>query len=170
MAARGKRRRIQVWIRAQLDDALGDLIGMSLLILRMFQELSGGHLGANSLGDVVVALVAQHAHQFRCQRLIQQLDDRLTILGITRGYRPILDVGARPLPQRGNIGNAICDSRRQLCCFIRHEKILLDTQVLGCCGGGSPIGAGVGSWGGSGGDGVGVSMRQCRPKNCCVCV
>ena len=68
---------IEVGLAAQLDDALGDLVGVRLLLVGVLEELGLHRLGMDAGGHVVVPLVAQDAHDLGGQRVVQDLADRL---------------------------------------------------------------------------------------------
>src|ERR1700694_3651214 len=79
----------------ELDDALRDAVGVLLLLGSVLLEFLLDRVRAQPLRHEVVALVAQHANDFRRQCVIQQLDDGLAIGAVARGHRPFLDMCAR---------------------------------------------------------------------------
>ena len=113
MRARQQRRRVQIRILPELHDALGDLVGMRLFLVRVLEELRGDEFRADAVGGVVVPLVTQHADDFRGERRVQQLDDRLAILlGETRRHRAFHHLLARARAQRGQVGDEGLVARR----------------------------------------------------------
>ena len=106
MGSRQQRRRIEIRIFAELHDALGDLVGMRLFLVGVFQELGRNEFRANAVSRVVVSLVAQHADDFRGERRIQQFDDGLAVrLRVARRDRALHHLFARTRAQRAQIGN-----------------------------------------------------------------
>ena len=73
MAARGEALGREVGLAAELRDALGDLVGVLLLVVGVLEELGRHALGVDALRHEVVALVAQHADDLGGERLVQQL-------------------------------------------------------------------------------------------------
>ncbi len=67
----GEHRGIHLRLAAQLLDALGDLIGVFLLFVRMFEELFLHGLRVNPRGHEVVKLVAQNADELGRERLVE---------------------------------------------------------------------------------------------------
>src|SRR5438045_2883540 len=59
VAAREQRRRCEVGLAAELDNALGDHVGVRRLLVRVDEELLGDLRRVEPLGGEVVALVAQ---------------------------------------------------------------------------------------------------------------
>jgi len=90
---------VVIRLASQLNDAFGQPIGMFLLLIGMFEELIGRQAGFEAGSHVVVALVAQVAHQLRGQRIVEQLNHGFAVGRIALGYRAILDVLARALAQ-----------------------------------------------------------------------
>ena len=76
----------------QLDDALGEEVGMRHFLGRMFEELGRDRRGVDAGGHEVVALVAQHADQFRGERLVQHLEHLLAVSGIAGSHGALFDV------------------------------------------------------------------------------
>lgn len=85
----------KIGLAAQLDDARGNLIGMSLLLVRVHEKLLGDAFRLNAFGHKIVAPVAQHADQFRRQRVIEQFDDCLRVGRIPGRYRAAGQMPAR---------------------------------------------------------------------------
>src|ERR1700761_1151660 len=95
---------VEVGRAIELGDALGNAVGMTLLLVGVFQELRGHALGMNALGHVVVIFVAQYANDLGRQRLIQYLDHRLAVGAIAVGDRSLVDVRASTLANGLDIG------------------------------------------------------------------
>ena len=62
----------EVRLAAELHDALGDLVGVLLLLLRVFEELGLDRIGEHARRHEVMAVVAQHADPFGRQRFVEQ--------------------------------------------------------------------------------------------------
>ena len=115
MRTRQQRRRIQIRIFAELHDALGDLVGVRLFFVGVFEEFGRDELRANAVRRVVVALVAQHADDLRGERRVQQLDDGLAVgFRIARRDRAFHHLLARACAQRAQIGDERVSSGRRL--------------------------------------------------------
>ena len=99
--------RVQVRLAPELHDAGGDLVGVPLLLVRVLEELRGHGLGVDPLGHEVVALVAQHADDLGGQRLVEQLHHRLAVRLVALGHRAVLDVLARALAERLDVGHEV---------------------------------------------------------------
>ena len=112
-----KTRRVEVGLAAELHDALRDLVGVRLLLVRVLQELGLDRFGVNSLRHEVVALVAQHAHDLGGERLVQDLAHRRRVGSVAGRDRAFLDVLARTLAQRLYVGQEWRRLRRQDSCF-----------------------------------------------------
>ena len=87
-----------------LNDALGDLVGVGLLLVRVLQELGRHGLGVDAARHEVVVPVAQHAHELGGERLVQHLDHLLAVGTVVLGDRALLDVAARLLAQGLHVG------------------------------------------------------------------
>ena len=70
---------IEVRRAIELDDALGDLVGVALLFVGVLQKLLGHCLGVNATGHEVMALVAQDADNFGGQRFVEHAQRGLQI-------------------------------------------------------------------------------------------
>jgi hypothetical protein len=68
---------------------------VALLLLRVLQELALDGLDLQSLGGVVVTLVAHHAQQLGGQRIVEHGDDFLAIAAIAFGDGALDDLGGR---------------------------------------------------------------------------
>ena len=91
MAAGQQRVGREVGFAAQLDDALGEAVGVARLLVRVFQEL-GRHLRRRqAVRGEVVALVAQDAHQLGGQRVVQQLDDLVAVGPVAGRDRAVVE-------------------------------------------------------------------------------
>jgi hypothetical protein len=67
--------RCEVGFSAELHDAFGNAVGVRGLFVGVHEELLGDRGRLDAVGREVMALVAQHAHQFGGERVVQQLDD-----------------------------------------------------------------------------------------------
>ena len=97
MAAIEQARRRQVWFAIKLRDALGNQVGMPLLLICVLQKLRFDRLRMDAGGHVVMELVAQYADQFGRQRLVEQIDHGRTIGAVAGGHRAVRKVPARAL-------------------------------------------------------------------------
>ena len=100
MAAAGEAVRREVGLAAELHDALGDLVGVRLLLVRVVEELLRDALRMNAARHEVVTPVAQHAHELGRERVVEQLEHDAAVGGIARRHRALVDVLARALAQR----------------------------------------------------------------------
>src|SRR4030095_4961766 len=76
---------VEVGGAAELDDALGELIGVGLLFLRVLEELLGDGLGVDAGGGEVVSAVAEDADDLGGKSGVEQLEDGVTVGGIAGG-------------------------------------------------------------------------------------
>ena len=76
MAALRQRVGIEVGLAAELHDALGDPVGVLLLLGGMLGELRLDRIRRDALRHEVVPLVAQHADDLGRERLVQHLRSR----------------------------------------------------------------------------------------------
>ncbi len=90
----------EVRLAVELRDALGDLVGVLLLLVGVLEELLRDRLRVDARGHEVVPLVAEHADDLRRQRLVQDLDDRLAVGAVALGHRPLLHMLPRSFPKR----------------------------------------------------------------------
>src|SRR5262245_58403825 len=60
----------------------------------MLQEFFGDRLSVDAGGGVVVPFVAQHTHDLRGERLVQQTEHCASVRSVALGDRPFLDVTA----------------------------------------------------------------------------
>jgi hypothetical protein len=95
---------VQVRLAPELGDALGDEVGVRLLLVRVLEELLGHRLGVDARGHVVVALVAEHADELGGERLVEQAQDGLAIAAIGLGDGALLDVAARAAAELLDVG------------------------------------------------------------------
>src|SRR5207237_9316900 len=79
VAAREQAFRGEVRRAAELPDALGDLIGVLLLLLRVLLELLGDALAVDPRSHEVVTPVPQRADDLRGERFVEQLGRRVQI-------------------------------------------------------------------------------------------
>ena len=91
-AVRGEIRRA-----AQLHDALRDLVGMSLFFVRMVEKFLSDTLRMNAACHEMMTPVAQYTHEFRCQRIIEQLEYDFAVRGVARCNGPLIEVLASAL-------------------------------------------------------------------------
>ena len=101
--------RAEVGRALELGDALGDLVRVPLLLVRMLQELRGHGLRVNARGHEVVPPVAQDTHDLgrqglRCRR--RRIDVELGPL-IALGHGAALDVLAGARAQRRHVGEEL---------------------------------------------------------------
>src|SRR5581483_2691174 len=100
VAARGEPIGREVGLAAELRDALGDLVGVLLLVLRVLQELRSDAFGVDALRREVMALVAQRADDLRGERFVQELQHHAAVGVIAGSHRPLGDVLPGALAQR----------------------------------------------------------------------
>src|SRR4051794_685722 len=86
-----------------MNDALRNLIGMTLLFIGMLQKFRSDALGINAAGHKMMASVPQYTNDFSRQRFIQKLDYRLAVGTIAFGHSTILDVLPGAFAQSFNI-------------------------------------------------------------------
>src|SRR6202140_4661526 len=104
MAAREQSVRIEVRFAVQLGDSLGNHVGMLLLFGSMFEKFLRNRLRMNSLGHVVVTLVAQDANDLSGQRLVQHPQNSLSVPFVTISDCAALNVRARPPADLTDVG------------------------------------------------------------------
>jgi hypothetical protein len=107
VAAREQPLRVQVGRALELHDAGRDLVGVRLLLVRVLEELGRHRLRVDAGRHVEVPLVAQDAHDLGGQRLVQDLHDGLAVGLVAFRDGTVLDVLARPLPQRLDVGEEL---------------------------------------------------------------
>src|SRR6266545_753797 len=86
---------VEVGVPAELDDPLGDEIGMALLLVRVLEKLLRHGLSVDAGRRVVVAALAQHADNLRRQRLVEEAEHRLPVCPVALGDGTGLDVLTR---------------------------------------------------------------------------
>ncbi len=116
MGAFGEAVGVEVGLATQLNDSLGQAIGVFLLLIGVLEELGGGDAGFQPGRHVVVTLVAQVADQLGGQRLVQQVDHHLAVGGIALGDRAVLDVLTGPLAQALLVAQLYVTHRHLLVC------------------------------------------------------
>src|SRR5471030_1560591 len=84
--------RIKIRFAVQLDDALGQPVGVFLLLVGVFEELGLDRAVLQARHRVVVALVAQHTDQLGGQRAVQQRDDAYAVALVAIGDRAVGEV------------------------------------------------------------------------------
>ena len=89
-----QRGRIEVRRTVELDDALGDAVGVLLLLLGVLEELGLQGAVVRAADGVIVALVAQHAQQFGGERAVEHCDDGFAVGRIALGDGAVVDVGS----------------------------------------------------------------------------
>src|SRR5262249_39084232 len=92
MASRQEALRVEVGRAAELPDALGDLIGVPLLLLRVLLELLRHALAVDPRGHEVVAPIPERADDLGGQRLVEQLERRGQVGPVVGRDRPLLYV------------------------------------------------------------------------------
>ncbi len=97
--------RVQIRLTAELRDSLGDLVHVPLLGVRVLEKLLGHAARVDSGRHVVVALVAQDAHDLGRERFVQDAQHRLDVGSIALGHRALLDVGARSPAELLDVGH-----------------------------------------------------------------
>ena len=107
VAARGEPFRVEVGLALQLRDPQRDLIGVLLLLGGVLEELGGHGRGVEPLRRVVVALVAEHAHELGGQRLVEHVDHPLAVGAIGLRDRTLLDRRSRTCPQGLHVGQEL---------------------------------------------------------------
>src|SRR3954471_3359553 len=93
----------EVRLAAELRDALGDLIGVLALFLRVLEKLRGDGFRMAALRREVMALVTQRADDFRGERFVQQLEHHAAVGVIAGSDRPLGDVLPGALSQRADV-------------------------------------------------------------------
>ncbi len=74
----------EIRFAAQLHDPLGNEVGVGRFLVRVHQEFRGDRGGLQTVGREIVALVAQHAHEFGRQSIVQQLHDGVAVRTVRR--------------------------------------------------------------------------------------
>src|ERR1700681_1321029 len=74
----------------KLGDPLGRNIRVTLLLVRVLEELLGHCLGMNSRGHVVVTFISPYTDNFRRQDLIQNADNRFPVRTVAASDRTLL--------------------------------------------------------------------------------
>ena len=74
----------------------------------MLREFLRRDLGLRAVRHEVVPLVAQHADEFGGERLVEQHEKLRHVGAIARGHRACVDVAARALAQRLDVGQGAC--------------------------------------------------------------
>jgi len=95
---------VEVRLAAQLHDAFGQLVGVLGFLAGVLQELLGGHVGLHALGHVVMAFVAQHTHQLRGQRVVEQAQHLLAVGVIAFGHGALVNILASGFTQGVLVG------------------------------------------------------------------
>lgn len=107
VGAGGERVGVEVRLAAQLDDALGQFVGVLLLLLGVFQELRGHRLGVQARDRVVVPLVAQGADDLGGEGLVEDEEHALQVRAVGVGDRALLDLPAGPLADGLDVGQEL---------------------------------------------------------------
>src|ERR1041384_4514102 len=94
----------QIRLTSELDNAFGQLIGMGLLLIGMLEELALHAEGTDPCGRKIMAPIAENAHDFGSQGLIQQVDNRLYLGLVSRCHGAVLNPLSCPGPERLHIG------------------------------------------------------------------
>ncbi len=119
---------IEVWFPAELHDAFGDLVGVLMFLLRVFEEFGLDRVGEHARRHEVMPVIAQHADPFRRQRFVQQLDDGRLVGAVGLGDRTSVDVLAGIAAQGGDVGEAgsagiACGGRLFGLAFLAHVDL-----------------------------------------------
>ncbi len=80
---------------------------MFRLFARVLEELVSGVLRVETLRGEVVTLVAQDAHEFGREGLVEDVDDPLQIRAVGVSYGTKLNVGAGSLAQALDVGEKL---------------------------------------------------------------
>src|SRR4029079_6019274 len=104
VAARAQAFRREIGRAAELGDALGDLVGVLLLLVGVLQELRRHALGMDALRHVVMELVAQRADDLGGERLVEELQHHAAVGVVTGSHRPLGDVLPGTPTQRLDVG------------------------------------------------------------------
>jgi len=107
VAPHGEPRGVEVGLSAELDDAVGDRVGLELLGGGALQGLLGERLTVNAPGHEVVACVPRDAHPLGGQRLVEPPNGGPDVGLATRRDRAPLDRVARPAPQILDVGQEL---------------------------------------------------------------
>src|SRR5689334_1378953 len=78
---------------------MGNLIRVSLLVVRMLKKLSGHAFSMDTAGHEIMTFIPQYTYDFSRQRLVQYFDCCFAIGAVTLRYGSILDVLSRAFAQ-----------------------------------------------------------------------
>src|SRR3954468_10987806 len=104
VAARGEALGREVGRAAELRDALGDLVGVLLLLLGVLEKFRRHALRVDALRHEVMALVAQRADDLGGERLVQELQHHAAVGVVAGSHRPFGDVLPGTPAQRLDVG------------------------------------------------------------------
>src|SRR6202011_3746558 len=76
----------------ELDNALGDTVGVSLLFIGVFEEFFGHGLRMNAFRSVVMAFVTENTNNLSGQGFVENLADSVTIAFVSAGHGAVQDV------------------------------------------------------------------------------
>jgi hypothetical protein len=119
MATRDQGGRVEVRRTVQLDDALGQPVGVFLLLPGVLEELGLGRAVAGAADGVVVTLVAQCADQLGGQRVVQHGDHRFAVGLVAYGDGAVVEVGG------GGADGGNVEAVGQRCFIFFHDDFLV---------------------------------------------
>ena len=99
--------RVEVRLALELRDPQRDLVRVPHLLVGMLQELCGDRTGVQTFGHVVVALVAEHAHDLRRERLVEHLDHPVPVSAVGRRDRALFDLLPSSFAERLDVGQEV---------------------------------------------------------------
>jgi hypothetical protein len=94
----------EVRFTAELNDAFRDAVGLLWFLGRVLKKLNLHRPGMNTLRHEIVPLIPRHAHDFRRQRLIEDLTRDIGVSAVGFGHRAMRHGLPRPLPKRFDVG------------------------------------------------------------------
>ena len=97
MTAGGEPVRREIGLAAQLHDARRDLVGVTLLFVRMIEEFLRNALRVDAARHEVMTAVTQDAHELGRQRVVEELEDHFAVGGIPCRDGTLLDALAGTL-------------------------------------------------------------------------
>src|SRR5262245_11400441 len=99
----GEPLRIHVGYPTELHDALGDGVGVLLLLLRVLEELVGYGLTVDAAHHEVVVAIAERADDLGGERIVEHLHHPRTVRDVCAGHRPAIHVLASAAANVGNV-------------------------------------------------------------------
>src|SRR5262249_16085303 len=104
MASRQHSFRRKVWLAAELNDSMSDLIRVGLFLVFVLKKLGRDALSIYPLSHEEMPLIPKDAHDLGCERFVQNPHHRLAVRGVAFGHRPVLDMTSRSLSNCFDVG------------------------------------------------------------------